>query len=163
VTDLAAISRHDIWAVLQYPKDRLSSTALAHWDGKSWTIVRPYPAGDFVTLLGVSARQRDDVWAVGGTSTAPVTYHYDGVSWTQIPVPPLTRTSSLASVSAPKRAATIAVGSNRSKPLIVRFARGAWHIEHSSIRPFGFRDVSGIPGSTEAWAIGRSNVAHRGC
>ncbi len=99
VTDLAAISRHDIWAVLEYPKDRISSTALAHWDGHSWTIVRPYPAGDFVTLLGVSARQRDDVWAVGGTPTAPVTYHYDGVSWTQIPVPPLTRTLRAAGLS----------------------------------------------------------------
>ena len=166
VTKLAAISRHDIWTLLQYPKDHLSSTALAHWDGHSWTIVRPYPSGDFVTLSDVSARSRDDVWAVGSTPTESVTYHFDGVSWTQVAVPPLPHgRSGLLAVSAAKRTATIAVGYEVNRPLILRFARGAWHVEHSAIRPGAFFGVAGVPGTTEAWAFGRyaDPVAHRGC
>lgn len=166
VSQLAAISHHDIWALVRGPADGLSPTALAHWDGNVWTTVRPQPPG--VTLTDVSARAADDVWAVGYSATDPATYHYDGSSWSPVPVPPVVHPGHLQAVSALKGTATVAVGGGDGAPsshdMLLRFARGSWHVEHSNILPgSGFLLVSGVPGSTEAWAVGTGVVVHRGC
>ena len=171
VMKVAALSRNDVWALIQ-PREGALVEAIAHRQGTTWSVVEPQAAD--VRLTDISARSRDDVWVTGyetlppsragSNQTRAVSYHFDGSAWTFVPVPDRGHSTALWSVSAAKRAATLAIGRTSSRGLIVRFARGAWHIERTAV-PTPLLDlVAAVPGTTQGWAVdGEPVVHHRLC
>jgi hypothetical protein len=80
LSDVAAVSPTNVWAVGQFDYSAFSSrsghqhTLILHWDGRSWSRV-PSPNQDASTadnwFNGVAATSASDVWAVGNSVTAP--------------------------------------------------------------------------------------------
>jgi hypothetical protein len=106
LTDLAAVSAADVWAVGSYnagtPSAPLTQTLVEHYDGTSWSVVsspNQLNVNSAVTsneLLAVSADSANDVWAVGtyedlDSSDNPIAQtlveHYDGTSWSVVSSP----------------------------------------------------------------------------
>jgi len=90
LTDISAISATDAWVVGSY-RDQVKMMDLnltAHWNGKSWRIVKnqsaPPPAHDG-GLTGVATLSRTSAWAVGqyssGQSEHMFIEHWNGKSW----------------------------------------------------------------------------------
>ena len=98
---IAAISANDVWVVGSNGNSSSQTTLTEHWNGSAWSIV-PSPFNQvqstsgsttYGTLLTVTARGSNDVWAGGYTSTStssassavshPLLIHWDGTSWTQ--------------------------------------------------------------------------------
>jgi len=80
---MAAVGPHDIWAAAHLG---LFTSAMLHWDGKSWRVVTTIP---FV-VSDMSAPSSTDVWAtgygcgpqvVGAACHHPNLYHWDGERW----------------------------------------------------------------------------------
>jgi hypothetical protein len=65
---------NDVWAVGQ-------QGAIVHYDGASWQMVA---SGTDANLSGIWAGDRNEIWAVGGSATAPVRpvlLRWDGRAW----------------------------------------------------------------------------------
>ncbi len=91
----------DVWAVGNTAVPNVQGASLSlHWDGSSWTVVRVPEARPpmsraprYEGLQGVVARAPDDAWAVGYSTTVPmseqftVIEHWDGRRWTLAPSP----------------------------------------------------------------------------
>jgi hypothetical protein len=87
-------SAHDVWAVGGQVIDHVPKTAVAHWDGKSWTLMpspnSPEPENELTSVTAISA---DDVWAVGSAGprlfepAVTVILHWDGHRWSRVPSP----------------------------------------------------------------------------
>ncbi|WP_242889659.1 hypothetical protein [Actinomadura litoris] len=91
---VTAISADDVWAVGRtIGIDGKGGALTEHWDGQRWQIVpSPFDQPTSTTtgsLLRVTARAPDDVWAGGATYTPDgvgyevLLVHWDGVRWTQ--------------------------------------------------------------------------------
>jgi hypothetical protein len=80
LNSVSAVSGTDIWAV----GTKFSDTPLImHWNGKQWSVVPFTTRG--VSLISVSVRATDDVWAVGSRYDATnqvAIQHWDGHTWT---------------------------------------------------------------------------------
>lgn len=93
LSDVAAVSANDVWAVGS-SEIGISSRSLAlHWDGMQWSVVPTPDIGTADTGLGgVEALASNDVWAVGqihdlsGPSLTLVE-HWDGTQWSVVPSP----------------------------------------------------------------------------
>jgi hypothetical protein len=115
LSDVAAISADDVWAVGSYNKEGLprgwfwqSQALILHWDGNTWSIV-PGPqiideTGNskvYTELIAVSAVSENDVWAAGSysvvaSSVVSPTFdqrkaemliaHWDGSQWKKVDV-----------------------------------------------------------------------------
>ncbi|MDX6513057.1 MAG: hypothetical protein QOE36_2561 [Gaiellaceae bacterium] len=97
---VAALSSHDVWAVGSNAKLPVA----AHWDGRSLTVMEPFPLSGTGSLHGVSALAPDDVWAVGTLDTGAessegVVVHWDGLHWERVTAP-LPSRGTLAGVTA---------------------------------------------------------------
>src|SRR5262249_50505306 len=98
LSDVAAISTNDVWAVGYYCCNNSPSQTLAmHWNGSQWSLVStPNPGNNNNDLWGVAALSTGDVWAVGfaqncGSTGCPwltLTEHYSSPCVTTTPVPP---------------------------------------------------------------------------
>ncbi|WP_133889247.1 hypothetical protein [Streptomyces sp. BK208] len=110
ISAIDAVSRDDAWMVGAYEESR-GVFLTQHWDGTEWRVVdAPAPEGTELAgagLLDVSARARDDVWAVGWlivvdsevpdpdkpggtiqeTHAEAMIQHWDGGAWHLVPVP----------------------------------------------------------------------------
>ena len=114
---LAAISANDVWMVGTNGNSSSQTTLTEHWNGSAWSIV-PSPFNQvqsasgsttYGTLLTVTARGSNDVWAGGYTSTLangasspvnhPLLIHWDGTSWTQDTSAPTTGSGSIGGIS----------------------------------------------------------------
>jgi len=91
---VSAVSETDVWVVGGYFNGVVSKTLIKHWDGAVWDeIPGPNPGGaNGSFLLGVSALDAGDAWAVGhyGTDDAvdeTLIGHWDGVGWAGVPSP----------------------------------------------------------------------------
>ena|GEM_PF-1111557 len=137
LTDLAAVSAADVWAVGSYnagtPSAPLTQTLVEHYDGTSWSVVsspNQLNVNSAVTsneLLAVSADSANDVWAVGtyedlDSSDNPIAQtlveHYDGTSWSVVSSPddsagspPASTDNTLSGIVALSAADVWAVGS----------------------------------------------------
>jgi hypothetical protein len=88
-----SVSPSAAWAVGNYSTQSEDSAgaAIQQWNGRVWKNVdHPALTRADATLNAVSARSRDDVWAVGRQSTgdgrlASLILHYDGKTWTELP------------------------------------------------------------------------------
>jgi len=83
INAMAAVGPHDIWAAAEVG---IGSSALLHWDGKSWRVVTTIP----FEVLDMSAPSSNDVWAagygcggqqIGAACQQPNLYHWDGKRW----------------------------------------------------------------------------------
>jgi hypothetical protein len=88
-----AINHDDVWAVGRTYVAGQQRSSFLHWDGLTWSRVRsPAPAsGSSERLLGVSAPDSNDVWAVGerdlGSVVNPIVFRRHRGSWTSTIVP----------------------------------------------------------------------------
>lgn len=92
--DIVEVNPNNVWMVGDvYPTveveakafGKSASTLIEHWDGAHWqTLASPNgPA-----LYSISATSADDIWALGGTSTAGyVMLHWNGQRWNSVPIP----------------------------------------------------------------------------
>jgi hypothetical protein len=88
LSDVAAISSNDVWAVgTYYAGTRRQYQPLSeHWDGTAWSIVpAAYPGVGF-SFSSLTAIATNDVWAVGYSSSGggPFAEHWDGSSWSVV-------------------------------------------------------------------------------
>jgi hypothetical protein len=90
--DVGGVAANDLWAVGNYSPDGVGTdfTAIAHYDGTSWTVV-PSPSPGRSDLYSVAFLSSNNGWAVGrdfisGTSLAE---HWDGTSWQIEYTPPI--------------------------------------------------------------------------
>jgi plastocyanin len=119
LTDVAALSPTDAWAVGDFVDEAgVSHTLAEHWDGSQWSVV-PTPDGEsgMGALAGVAALSSSDVWAVGSSPDGDgrshtLVLHWDGSGWTVVPSPsPAAYANDLSGVSAASATDIWAVGS----------------------------------------------------
>lgn len=76
-------SATDAWLAL--------NPGLAHFDGKTWTLVEEFPADGSQIVVGLVAASSNSLWAVGVQHTSsgerPLALRYDGSTWTSVAVP----------------------------------------------------------------------------
>jgi hypothetical protein len=90
---VAAIAPDDVWAVGFYSDGSgPSHTLTEHWNGTTWGVVAsPNVLPGANTLVAVSARAANDVWAAGytsgGFSTRTLIEHWDGATWSVVASP----------------------------------------------------------------------------
>ncbi|QNE19205.1 hypothetical protein F1D05_16405 [Kribbella qitaiheensis] len=82
---LTVIAKNDAWLGL--------NAGLAHFDGKSWKLVKEVPSDGSQIPTALVAAGPKDVWAVGvehgggPLGERPLALHFDGVSWNRIATP----------------------------------------------------------------------------
>ena len=107
LTDVAATSRSDAWAVGYAPPS--GAPLVLHWDGLRWS--RWALPSSVAATKAVAARSRRDVWTVGtsyvGASPVGEVWHWNGRSWTRA----LTRRAVLEDVAAVSERDVWVVGS----------------------------------------------------
>jgi hypothetical protein len=89
---VGADSNTDAWAVGSANRAGADQGPLIdHWNGTSWSqsAAPVYPAGETVSLDGVSASGTSDAWAVGFYDVSrydyyPTTAHWNGSTWTTV-------------------------------------------------------------------------------
>lgn len=90
INDLAAVTAiapGDVWGV-GYAGSEPRQNVTDHWHGTTWTPVMTPSPTEAIGLNAVSAKAADDVWAVGGLTTATLhsktwIEHWDGQAWQQ--------------------------------------------------------------------------------
>lgn len=98
LTDVAATSRRDAWAVGFVP--RSEKPLILHWNGQHWTQVKlPAAVGAAEAVAALSSR---DVWVVGTSggwlSDTGGISHWDGHSWARVVTRPDTQFADVAAV-----------------------------------------------------------------
>ncbi len=152
--DVVAISHDDAWAV----GTEISTASGAvhslteHWDGTSWTIVKPPNAhSDRDELMGVAAGSSDNVWAVGYKGiSVPFVGHWNGRRWTSRLAPP---GESLSDVAV-RFGDVWAVGTNpfgSDHALLAERIGKSW--QTSDVPPRALFGIT-IRNSSDAWAVG---------
>jgi len=167
-------SPNDIWAVgWKNSGDGLRSLLL-HYDGTGWTEWAAAPkvgTGDNV-LTGISAVSSNDVWATGyyvdGTQHKTLTLHYNGTTWSQVPSSNgADGTSVLMGIDPSSPTAAWAVGFEYRAALdhyvasTQQWNGSSWSafpsaISKDSTQESAMFDVAKVPGTSQAWAVGRS-------
>lgn len=121
LTDVAVISRSDVWAVGS-TEGTASNTLTTHWDGFTWRLVpSPNVGTGSNRLYSVAALSSNDVWAVGaysdtagaGSTDRVLILHWNGVEWkiVQSPEPQGSTSSRLSAVAGVSKNDVWAVGS----------------------------------------------------
>lgn len=168
---LASVSVSDVWAVgsLQ-ASGRARRTLAEHWDGHSWLVVKPplsEPQGG--ELLAVAAITSRDVWAVGDTQNADLSFsalleHWDGVTWKVVSGAALAATGHefLTGVAAAATGDVWAVGRQGRHPTpVIEHWGGARWIQVA--QPVSGYDSSltavSVVSRRDAWAVGGQNLA----
>jgi hypothetical protein len=137
---IAGTASDDVWAVgsradrgtrLEFAGD--TGTLILHWDGKQWVQApSPNEPSWINSLSAVSARTKDDIWAVGGANggehTDPLALHWDGKQWRIMPVPKSTSHNGgwLNGVAALARQDVWAVGVDQPAALIEHWNGRQW-------------------------------------
>lgn len=160
LSKMAGARSGDLWAVgswLTRPHDPGSATPMiAHWDGRTWSIVwRPGTPG---RLTAVKVVAPNDVWALGSTQVAsstpggdevPLLRHWDGFTWTTVPAP---RTGGAFIDAAPDGHGGLWT-TQRDDGRLLHYDGHDW----SRVRP-GKEDevysIARVPGSGALWAVG---------
>jgi hypothetical protein len=169
LSDVAARSSSDVWAVGSFFRASGTHNLIMHWDGAGWSQVdAPSPGLEDNNLEAVIALSADDAWAVGDaadsgvSSRKPVVLHWDGSAWSVVPSPDLS--GQLNSVAAGPNGGLWAAGYREVPPLtlIERWDGSRWKVVRSDNRQgaidnalFGIA-VGADPAS--AWAVGSTAV-----
>lgn len=173
---VTAAGKGDIWAAGAYntepPGQSDNSTSqplLLHWDGGTWSHVPSPPMESrWGALSAISARTKDDVWAVGSTGgkyALPLTMHWNGNSWSRIPGPQAPRPNNglsvwLGAVTTLSPNQVWAVGGAVPFPYVVRWDGAAWSDAWTPERQADGRNImaelAGVTSlsSGQVWAVG---------
>ena len=153
--DVVAISHDDVWAV--GTEIALGSGAVhsltEHWDGTSWTIVKPPNArSERDELMGVTAGSSTNVWAVGykGFTAVPFVAHWNGQRWSPQIAPP---GESLSGVAVRFRE-VFTVGTNpfgNKHALLAVRVGSSWHT--SNVPPRALLGIT-LRQASDGWAVG---------
>jgi hypothetical protein len=153
--DVVAISHDDVWAV--GTEISLGSGAVhsltEHWDGSSWTVVKPPNSGsDRDELMGVASGSSDNVWAVGyeGLDSHPFVAHWNGAHWRPQLAPP---GESLSDVAA-RFGGVWTVGTNpfgNKHALLARRSGRTW--QTSNAPPRALLGIT-LRNTSDGWAVG---------
>jgi hypothetical protein len=95
LTDVAAISAANAWAVGEYRQSGFSGpfqTLILHWAGTAWKrVASPDVTGQHNILYAVAATASSNAWAVGGLASTQtglnlrtLILHWNGQTWTQM-------------------------------------------------------------------------------
>jgi hypothetical protein len=175
LSEIAAVSRNDVWAVGSAGK--YPYTSIEHWNGVRWSL-SPAPKifenhGNAV-LVGVAALSSTDVWAVGAAATSTLTEHWNGRRWIAVPrpnpAPPTGRLlpgpllSAAAGTSSSDVWAVGRYGGLPERPLLERWNGGRWTVittaglGHSG----GWLSSISALSSHDIWAVGgtEGNSSH---
>jgi hypothetical protein len=155
---VANVAPGNAWAV--------GGGGVKHWDGTAWSdVVTPSPNASGVgtgSLLGISARAPDDIWAVGSYAvtrhiSASFSLHYDGVSWKIASMPNATSTQlqAITAVGPNDAWAVGLVNGSTTQSVAEHWDGRAWTIVATPTFPAGayLRSVSGRAGG-DVWAAG---------
>jgi hypothetical protein len=130
--------------------------AIAHWDGRRWTIVPGADLGDSpVSLMDVAALRKDDAWAVGLQSNPGqvLVEHWDGSRWEVVPTPEVGQ-SELLAVEAISHNNVWAVGNQTNKTLIEHWDGRRWKVMPNPAAPRGLlRDIAAVS-ARDIWVVG---------
>jgi hypothetical protein len=161
LTSISATNPCDAWAA----GSSATTTAVLHWDGRTWRAVQVNPANSVVTAPQwsvVSAESATSVWIAGSGSLlnqlVSVAAHWNGSTWTEsLPNVP---TGFLLNISGDgSGGAWIPTATDRpAQSRYLRFDGTAWVPVYGPARS-GATSVSAqatalIPGTTQSWGVG---------
>jgi len=173
LTDVAALSRTDAWAVGYRLVAGRYRAIIMHWNGKVWHLL-PTSVGP---LYGVTAISSSNAWAVGsqarpdGHGSSSLVLHWNGTRWKRVASPNpggLSNANAFYSVDALSATRIWAVGvythGDVQKTLIARWNGSRWkHV--ASPNPVGTsgRNLNVLDGvaalsRTNVWAVGYDGV-----
>jgi hypothetical protein len=168
-TGVRALAPDDVWVI----GSRLSGQGLrpivAHWNGDRWGIEAITAAGPNALLSGIAGTSRDDLWAVGWSTSAtgetrPLVLHRDATGWTVVEPPAFPGLFSvLADVSIDAEGRPWVVGGayrdtvDLYVPVAARLDAAGWTVWPRPPGTGRYLDaVSGDP-LTGGWMTGRSD------
>lgn len=170
LSDVAAVSARDAWAVGTRVHAGVQSTLILRWNGTAWIEVSaPSPGSANNSLTSVIAIAADDVWATGsyrdlGGSNTPLLLHWDGVEWTMVPGPMDQPEGSVLFATAahrPDNVWAMGVASNALgvASLAMQWNGLAWNVAPAPIASIGagistFTSVSRVPNTSQFWIAG---------
>lgn len=168
VSDFAAASRKDVWALssMGYGGERVAS--IMRWNGGAWrkeatpVLAQRSRLGDaYAELSDIVALSRDDVFAVGAITTMEgeervvreaIVMHWDGQTWRRLPHRPLE--------TGYKRVASDGAGGlwlaterqGRSDVLTHYTGPGKWAQVPVGTTRLEITGLTNVPGTTQMWA-----------
>ena len=169
LTDVAAISDADVWAVgSTYPPDYSSATLplILHWNGRTWTRVHT-PLKKWQQPTSVSASSGTDVWVAAWNfyDGSASTMHWDGGSWRVVAIPtdPRSDNSNFQDVVALPGGEAWAVGADRGQPgtdlpLLRHWSDKRWEVVKPPLPPATTAELVAVAGTSRrnVWAVGYS-------
>ena len=155
LTDVVAITRHDVWAVgaSKLPGELGRPMAL-HWDGASWSRTKAGPTGSFVTA---AATPRGRVWAIGSDGHGQLAERWNGSAWKVMPTPDAGRGTSIKSVSAVAGDELWGAGAAGYRASLFRWDGTTWQVEAVPRPPYvPLVSVDSLPTGV-SFAVGTTN------
>jgi hypothetical protein len=159
LTDVAATSRRDAWAVGAAPGSR--APLILHWNGRRWSRTSSRLRFEPRSVASISPA---DVWVVGTSGSGAEIAHWDGKRWTRALA---LGNASLEDVTAISRGDVWAVGSitatsGRQRTLLLHWDGVRWR-SFSATATDGFDDawLLAIAGTSanDVWAGGGEHMA----
>lgn len=153
LNSVAAISKHDVWAIGSYYDE--SKTLIEHWNGTRWSVVASPSIG--AVLYGITTLAKNNVWAVGseGSGSEAVIEHWNGTRWSVVSSPVVA--GSLLAVTAISAKNIWAVGADSNGTLTEHWNGSSWSmvpspspVAYSNIELTGVTAVS----TNDVWAVG---------
>jgi hypothetical protein len=182
LSDVVAISPHEVWAVGEYNDIAFESRPLLErWDGRRWrTVSLPWHRPGGGVLTAISASSSSDIWVVGWSEPSrpllpfkPVAFHWNGARWTSSKLPRMTLVGGrLGDVAVLSSHSAWAVGSTdnnesdrnlyRTKPYNIRFTQNRWKAVTRGERGTPGVGFQGLSAATpnRAWAWSTKLLAH---
>jgi hypothetical protein len=164
-TGVVALAADNVWAVGGAAFEPL----IEHWDGTAWSWFDLRING---LLKAVTARNPDDIWAVGSTTGATggrgtFILHWNGQAWSQIASPSPSQVDLLYDVvTVPNSATEVwAVGLSTSgnglyQPLVLHWDGTTWGTVPGATNPGNDTALLGLAasGPTDLWAVGYGRI-----
>jgi hypothetical protein len=169
LSSVVALSTTNAWAVGSY-LDQTNGVQplLAHWNGSAWSKTAvPTPDGNTGSLRWIGASGANVVFAFGSQGTTGFYFlHYDGTGWHEVNVSGIPSTASIWGMTVQSAQNVWLVGYDTAddKPLVLHWAGPGWTTYHPAL-PSGatggqLSAVAGVPGSSDAMAVGYSFVGN---
>jgi hypothetical protein len=157
VAGVAITGKNAAWAI-GYTEQQ---SALAHWNGHTWTWRSILPRQDLYELGGIASAPGKSAFTVGheypvGRQQVPVSLKLTGSTWKQVPV----RAPSISDLNAVTFApggTGWAAGSTAGSTLILRWTGKAWtRVASPSDGSIDALDGLGFSSARNGWAVGSS-------
>jgi hypothetical protein len=153
ITQMAASSPSDIWAVGEMSPPANTDLIALHWNGKHWSEVA-YPEGTDSQLVEVSTSGPHNAWAIRADGAL---LHWDGSQWTQNGAAPANSTMTAIATSSSKLAYAVGYRESASTaihPVVMRFNGKNWSRAKLKSAAPGTRLLSVTIDGRSAWATG---------